>query len=317
MEKKTIKQLVKNEVSPYLIGLRNELKTTNSLLSTLELALEALAVDGAESIALYGKNFTADDIESIKAHITAVVPSTIKELYTKEDLASFLKAVTPVYGKHYGTKKELKEMLKSVTPIKGVHYKDGVTPKKGLDYFTDKEIKQFLKLVTPVKGVHYKDGVDGKTIVKETTAKISAEDIRNKLESLKGPARLSVKAIKGLSDLILEHVKSYSGSSAQAGGGMGGAGSTTPTDVQSFELLMANKVGYNSYMEYTTVSGNVTQVNYWHDSTKTKKLFTKDIAYSGSDPITVTTRDEVSGKTLTQTIAYALGEIINVTKSIA
>lgn len=89
------------------------------------------------------------------------------------------------------------------------------------------------------------------------------------------------------------------------------------TPVQNFELELARKATGNSYMEYTEVGGNITQVNYWTDSGKGTKLFTKDITYSGSNPTIVVTKDEISGKILTTTIAYSGSDITSVTKIIS
>ena len=84
---------------------------------------------------------------------------------------------------------------------------DGYTPKKGEDYFTDDEIKEFLDAVTPKKGKHYFDG-------KKPTEKelieiivplipepkhgnvITAEEVRDKIKSLKGKEKLSVFDLK-------------------------------------------------------------------------------------------------------------------------
>lgn len=89
-------------------------------------------------------------------------------------------------------KKEDTEIEVEISPeqyeeLKG---KDGHTPIKGEDYFTDKEAKEFLKKATPIKGVHYKDG--------EPCSPDTAEQVRDKLQSLSGEERLDAKAIKNL-----------------------------------------------------------------------------------------------------------------------
>jgi hypothetical protein len=91
--------------------------------------------------------------------------------------------------------------------------KDGYTPKKGTDYFDGKPGKDGY---TPVKGKDYFDGKPGKTgspgkdadenrIIRETVSLIptpqdgspdTAEEVRDKLASLKGNARLDISAIK-------------------------------------------------------------------------------------------------------------------------
>jgi hypothetical protein len=69
-------------------------------------------------------------------------------------------------------------------------------------------------------------------------------------------------------------------------------------------------------MEYTQVGDNVTQVNYWTDSGKGTKLFTKDITYSGSNPTQVVIEDEQTNAVLTTTIAYSGENILSVTKTV-
>lgn len=79
-------------------------------------------------------------------------------------------------------------------------------------------------------------------------------------------------------------------------------------------ILLAFKPGYDSYMEYTEVNGNITQVNYWADSSKVVKLFTKGITYSGSNPSVVTMKDELANRTLTTTFVWSGSTITNITK---
>lgn len=81
-----------------------------------------------------------------------------------------------------------------------------------------------------------------------------------------------------------------------------------------FELEMTRKPGMGSYMEYVLTGDKITQVNYWEDATKAIKLFTKDITYTGENPTTIITTDEVDGDVLTITIAYTGDTILNITK---
>lgn len=86
-------------------------------------------------------------------------------------------------------------------------------------------------------------------------------------------------------------------------------------NINDIELALTTTSG-NSYMEYTTVGDNITQVNYWTDSGKGTKLFTKDITYSGSNPTQVVVTDEISNRILTTTIAYSGNTVTNITKII-
>ena len=87
-------------------------------------------------------------------------------------------------------------------------------------------------------------------------------------------------------------------------------------DVQDFELISTWKLNENSYQEFVEVGGNLTQVNYWTDDTKTVKLFTKDITYIDMKPTNVVVTDETTGKILTTAINYSGQTIINITKII-
>lgn len=86
---------------------------------------------------------------------------------------------------------------------------------------------------------------------------------------------------------------------------------------QDVELQFPWKTNYNLYQELTYTGANVTQINYWNDATKALKLFTKDITYTGLNPTTIATTDELTGKILTTTIVYSGDNILNITKTIA
>lgn len=234
--KKILKEVMKNEISPLLIGLRNDIaeltKVHNEGMST-PIAFQ----------------FTPEAIKEFKHH-DGKTPNRGTDYFTDEDIKNFKDATTPRKGKDYFTAVEVQEFKASVTPVKGVDYFDGSTPIKGTDYFTDADIKEFLSRATPIKGIHYRDGTDGTPGEKGADGtKITAEQIRSKLESLKGSARLSVKAIKGLEEKLADHFKEYSGSKSNNQGGGMGAGS----DVGGATYLSA---GTN-----VTITGTGTQAN--------------------------------------------------------
>lgn len=100
--------------------------------------------------------------------------------------------------------------------------------------------------------------------------------------------------------------------------------STTSTPVpnnsvanQIFELLTNWKISYNLYREFVEdVDNNIIQINCWSDSTKIKKLFTKDITYVNGNVTYTTIKDEVTNKILTTTPEYSGDDIISVTNTI-
>lgn len=93
--------------------------------------------------------------------------------------------VTPIAGTDYPTTTQIRTIVKKMIPVIPTP-KDGKTPQKGIDYFTPKEISQIVKEV--------KLGFP--------KVEIRAEDIRDKLQSLKGNERLDASAIKNLSALM-------------------------------------------------------------------------------------------------------------------
>jgi hypothetical protein len=87
--------------------------------------------------------------------------------------------------------------------------------------------------------------------------------------------------------------------------------------VSNFELELTRKTSGNSYMEFTQVGDDVTQVNFWTSSGKTLKLFTKDITYYSGNPTLVVITDEQTSKVLTITIGYSGDNVTNVTKVVS
>jgi hypothetical protein len=238
MEKADIKQLIGNEVAPYLIGLRNEIKGSNALLSAIGEGLQKIDEWEEENArAAKTRFFNNNELKQMKDYVATLVPRKGVDYFTADDTKFFLDAVTPKKGLHYFTDEEVDDFVSRVTPIKGKDYFDGEngrTPIKGIDYFTEDDVQQLLKAATPVKGIHYNDGAPGAPGKKgKDGTEISAEDIRNKLESLKGTARLSYKAIKGLKEYISEvsaQTKGYSpvmGAGSSDGGGGDGSDSIT------------------------------------------------------------------------------------------
>lgn len=222
-QEKQIKEVLRNSVSPFLIGLRNELKQTNSLVASL---LEASQKEF--------ENFNLADLKGDAGY----TPRSGIDYFTVKEKYDFLTKATPVKGVDYFTDKEVKEIIKASTPKRGVDYftpsdvkyliKQS-TPKKGVHYLTEKEIERMLKKITPKKGKDYADGKDGvtKTVIVKDETKIPAEKVRDLLESLKGTSRLSMKAIKGLDETIRRLEVAIANKSG--GSSIGGTGGGTST----------------------------------------------------------------------------------------
>lgn len=214
---KELKEALKNEVAPLLIGLRNEIKETNSALK--EIASKQVPINELE-IVMDGKKVAA-----LKGN-DGLTPIKDIDYLSKEKTEEIIKEALPKKGKDYFTKKEIKEIVKLATPVKGIDYvdgKDGDTPKINIEKIS----KEILEKATPIKGIHYNDGVT--TVIEKQAEKITGEFIRNLLEGLKGKQRLSVKAIKDIEDLIKkvvleniqQHINSIGGSGGESSGGGG------------------------------------------------------------------------------------------------
>ena len=210
------KELIQNEINPLLIGLRSEVEHLGKIF------------EKGQSVPV-GFTFTKEAIQEMKHH-DGKTPVKGVDYFTEKEADEFLARATPKVGTDYFTAKDIESFKKAVTPVKGTDYTDGYTPVKGTDYFTDEEVRAFLQKVTPIKGVHYTDGAQGPRGEKgaDGTA-ISAEDIRRKLESLKGSSRLSIKAIKGWEDAVNEHLleKGFGHAPTAQDGGIGGSDGTS------------------------------------------------------------------------------------------
>lgn len=83
---------------------------------------------------------------------------------------------------------------------------------------------------------------------------------------------------------------------------------------QEIELRSLFKFDEGLYQEFVEADGLLTQINYWSDSSKATKLFTKDISYTGGKPTTIVATDEITGKILTTTIVWDGDTIVSITK---
>lgn len=258
MDQKAFQTLLKNalktELSPLLIGIRNDF---DSLAETLK---ENHMQHGL------GISLSAEAVKEMKHH-DGKTPLRGTDYFTDQDIKDFLGAATPKRGTDYFTVKDIADFKTAVTPVKGVDYddgKNGYTPIKGTDYFTDADIKEFLSRVTPKKGVDYFDGVT-KTIVDYTD--ITGEEIRNKLEALTGGHRLSASAIKDFEKEVAKHVKNFQVPQSQDGGigGSGGGGAQTPW------ASNINAAGFTLFGNNTS-GGNLTLASTSH-ATKGKIIF--------------------------------------------
>lgn len=214
---------IADALAPYLFGIRDQAKESNSLMRTL-LDNQALLPKHLKD-EFFGKPQKGD------------TPVKGKDYFTEAEVKEFFNLVTPKIGVDYFTKKDVEKFLMKVTPRKGVDFKDGDhgrTPKKGKDYFTKTEIKEFVSAATPVKGKHYftvddiaKIAVEARALITIPAAhKVMATEVREMIEGLRGKSRLKLRMsdIEGLID-TLQRLASAIGGGASGGGSGTGSGS--------------------------------------------------------------------------------------------
>jgi capsid portal protein len=86
----------------------------------------------------------------------------------------------------------------------------------------------------------------------------------------------------------------------------------------NFELELARKTSGNTYIEYIKDGdGKLINVDYWVDSSKAVKLFSKALIWTENKIMQVAITNEETSAIMTTTIVYSGGEIDNITKVIS
>jgi hypothetical protein len=186
MDKQEFKKLIKKEIAPLLIGIRNDIddKTKRPL------------IDKVEGVLLRGKK--GDD---------GYTPIADKDYPSEQTVFQFIKDNLPKKGKDYFTDADIKDIVSSVfnlmpskEELKGEDGKNGqvdysVVEKLALPLIENK-YKAFKK------DLNYVTDRVFKAIEENKIPELSARQIRDKLEGLSGNDRLSAKAIKGLEKFV-------------------------------------------------------------------------------------------------------------------
>lgn len=125
----------------------------------------------------------------------------IDEIHSKIDsvVESFKNITKPKKGEDYLTSDEMEGLKEEISPIKGIDYRDGIDGidgKDGKNGIDGKDGRNGIDGLDGLDGINGKDGKDG-----ENGSPDLPEDIKSKLETLKGKDRLSATAIKGFEDL--------------------------------------------------------------------------------------------------------------------
>ncbi len=215
MNKKDIKELLKKEIVPYLVGLRNEI------------------ADKPKDF--LGENEIKGVIFKGEKGKDGYTPIADKDYPSEQTVFDFIKDNLPKRGKDYFTDSDIKDIVSSVFNL--MPSKEELKGKDGENGQVDYSVVE--KLALPLiknkykafkKDLDYLTDKVFKAIEENKVPEISAENIRNKLESLKGNARLDAKAIKGLEKYLSTFI------ATSGGGGGGGSNISNFADLNDVDV---------------------------------------------------------------------------------
>jgi hypothetical protein len=247
MDKKEIQEFIKNEISPLLIGIRNDIESQTE--SNGDTDIETITIKAEDGY----------------------TPLPDVDYPSKKTIFNFIKENLPKKGKEYFTDSDIKEIVKEVLVLIPKP-KNGLNGEKGKDGVVDYSI--IKDVTTPIIEGKYKElnthinGVSKELLSKiaeSKTPELTPTKIRNKLESLTGNDRLDAKAIKGLEKFMGTFIATSSG-----GGGGGGTGGSQNlqqvTDIGAYTSLTIEAGGFKSQYIYNSLDDVVF-------NTDTRKLF--------------------------------------------
>lgn len=228
-QKKILKDALQNEVRPLVLSLKEVIKDGNKLLKQLN----EKEIPIAEPLDL--------------TPLIKKLETLTEEVKKKEDYTYEIKVDPSVKKQIQG-----KQGIRGLRGLRGVQGRKG---KDGKNAVVD--VAGIKKAVTPIKGKDYFDGKGGDKGADGT--EITATEIRNKLEGLKGKSRLKVSAIKGIDELIQNEVKkSYNGGSYAGGNGNGGGtGSSSTFADNEIPTGVQNGVNVTFTLMHTPLTGTV------------------------------------------------------------
>lgn len=203
---KTIKDIIKKEITPLLIGIRNDFDEKTHKPLTQEV----------KGVLLKGKKGDKGD--------NGVTPIKDKDYPSNETIFNFIKENLPQKGKDYFTDNDIQDIVYQVKDLIPV-------PKDGKDGIVDyNKVKDLVLPLISARSAELEQKMSDtlnnvyESIKKAKQAELTADQIRNKLESLNGNARLDAKAIKGLENYLTTFIATSSG----------GGGGSSPVDLSGY-----------------------------------------------------------------------------------
>ncbi len=204
INKKAIKEILQEEVRPFVVALKGQAEKTNQLLeAVLAVQKSAVKIDKEQFLIVKGDEGAPG-----------------KDAVITDEL--------------------IKQITEAARPVKNKDYFDGAKGEPGKSAeVTEDMISAWLTRVTPIKGVHYRDGVDGLPGQKGLDGtEITPEQVRDKLESLRSPFRYrpKIEDVVGLQEALLARARTESGiggsgnTTINNSGGSSGASSVTASD---------------------------------------------------------------------------------------
>jgi hypothetical protein len=212
-------------------------------------------------------------------------------------------------------------------PIKGDKGEPGDSIKGDSYILTSKdkqEIAKSIKVPIVDKVIEKTEVIIEKPIVKEVAIAEDRQKIVEKINTgKKDDVKIKTEQIEGIEKLTtkenLDRAVSILDQRTQFLINKNPKAETDPiwtADKQEIEFGIEHKIGDDIYYEPTITDGNVTQVDYYTDSGKGTKLFTKVITYTSDKPTSIVMTDEVTSKVLTTTITYSGDDVATVTKAL-
>lgn len=260
MDEKQIKKIIQTQIAPLLIGIRNDLEENKNAIGS-EQELEVKVFRGKKG-------------EKGDKGVDGFSPVSDKDFPSQKTVEQWVRDSIPKKGKDYFTESEIKEIAKTAVSLIP-------KPKNGKNGKVDYKL---VKEMINEKLIENKNFIDSTidSFYKEVAIKykrLTAGEIRDELESLRGNSRLDAKAIKGLEKYVTNYI-------VQSGGGAGGVSSfirlnDTPSSYSSSAMKGIRVNATEDGLEFYDVVDTDEKVKFDAGDTSAGYLSSKFVAGTG------------------------------------